>query len=84
MRSIPLAEGRHGAIRRSRNEDFTYGQDDTGKYLYLIYENSNQTVLLDKRTGAVAGTLDIALPTRYGSQIIWPSESRTAVSMPLI
>ena len=45
----------------NRNEDFIYGQDDVGKYLYLIYNNSNQTVLLDKRTGAVAGTIDMAL-----------------------
>ena len=45
----------------TRNEAFKFGNDDTGKYLYLIYYNSNQTVVLDKETGTVAGTINIAL-----------------------
>lgn len=44
----------------SRSESFSLGNDDLGKYLYLIYPN--ETVMLDKRTGAVAGTINIALP----------------------
>ena len=56
-----FSSGEAWSYTTSRNEDFSYGQDDTGKYLYLIYKGSNQTVLLDKRTGAVAGTINIAL-----------------------
>lgn len=48
----------------TKDEDINFGQDDVGKYLYLVYKDSNQTVLLDKRTGTVAGTLPIALPTK--------------------
>ena len=54
----------------TRNEKFSFGNDDTGKYLYMIYENSNQTVLLDKRTGAVAGTINMAL-----SDKVWLSDN---------
>ncbi|HWQ79620.1 MAG TPA: hypothetical protein VN381_12415 [Anaerovoracaceae bacterium] len=56
-----FSSGEAWSYTTSRNEDFTYGQDDTGKYLYLIYKDSNQTVLLDKRTGTLAGTVNIAL-----------------------
>ena len=45
----------------NKNEGIHFGQDDYGKYLYLIYRKSNETVLLDKRTGTVAGTIPIAL-----------------------
>ncbi len=54
----------------NRDEAFDFGQDDTGKYLYLIYRDSNQTVLLDKRTGATAGTINIALSER-----VWLSDN---------
>jgi hypothetical protein len=48
----------------NRTDEFYFGQDDTGKYLYLIYSSTNQTVLLDKRTGTAAGTVNIALPQK--------------------
>jgi hypothetical protein len=52
--------GEKWSYTTSRKESFSFGQDDTGKYLYLIYSGSNQTVLLDKRTGTAAGTINIA------------------------
>ena len=61
----------------TRNEQFTFGNDDTGKYLYLIYKTSNQTVVLDKRTGAVAGTINMAL-----SDKVWLSDNLAFISKP--
>jgi len=43
-------------------ENMSLGQDDIGKYLYVIY--TDQTVILDKKTGAVAGTIPLALPNQ--------------------
>jgi hypothetical protein len=54
----------------SRNEDFIFGQDDTNQYLYLIYKNSGQTVLIDKKTGTVAGTINTSLSNR-----VWLSDN---------
>ena len=45
----------------NKDENIDFGQDDAGKYLYLIYSESDETVLLDKRTGTVAGTIPVAL-----------------------
>jgi hypothetical protein len=65
-----FSSGEAWSYTTSRNENFTYGQDDTGTYLYLIYKDSNQSVLLDKRTGAAAGTINIAL-----SDKVWLSDN---------
>ena len=70
IHAINTYSGEKWSYTTSRNEVFTYGQDDTGKYLYLIYAGSNQTALLDKRTGAVAGTINIAL-----SDKVWLSDN---------
>ena len=48
----------------NKDEDIYFGQDDVGKYLFLIYSDSNETVLLDKRTGTVAGTIPVALSSK--------------------
>ncbi len=70
IHAINPYSGEAWSYTTSREEHFTFGQDDTGKYLYLIYEDSNQTVFIDKRTGAAAGTINIAL-----SNHVWLSDN---------
>ncbi len=70
IHAINPYSGETWSYTTSREEHFTFGQDDTGKYLYLIYEDSNQTVFIDKRTGAAAGTINIAL-----SNHVWLSDN---------
>jgi len=54
----------------NRNEEFSFGNDDIGKYLYLLYPTSNQTVVLDKRTGTLAGTINTLL-----SDMVWITDN---------
>ncbi|MDD2269940.1 MAG: hypothetical protein PHY15_10435, partial [Eubacteriales bacterium] len=62
IHAIDTYKGEVWTYTTDRNEEFSFGHDDTGTYLYLVYGGSNQTVLLDKRTGAAAGTINMALP----------------------
>jgi hypothetical protein len=61
IHAIDTYKGEVWRYTTNRNEEFILGHDDIGKYLYLIYPNSDQTVLIDKRTGAAAGIVDLAL-----------------------
>ena len=71
IHAINTCSGEVWSYTTSRDEDFAFSQDDTGKYLYLIYKDSDQTVVIDKRTGAAAGTINTVLAEK-----IWLSDNQ--------